>query len=136
MSRMTTRTRSILGWICVGLVAAFSLFASVMKFVPVEPGSAADLMQQRLGIVGMVQALGVVEFIILVLYVLPRTSTVGFVLMVGYMGGALATNLTHGFTHADALPMYVIFALMTLGAYFRNPELLSRVLKRSVPVKA
>lgn len=124
---MKTRIGLVIAWICTGLVAAFNLFAAVMKFMPVTPGSEAEAMGIRMGVTGLEHGLGVLEFIIIALYVWPRTSTVGFVLMIGYMGGALATNLTHGFSNMEALPIYIIFVLMMIAAYFRNPELLSRI---------
>ena len=129
---MKPRTTSIIGWICVIPVAAFNLFAAIMKFIPQAPGSEGEKMGQLLGVAGIEHALGVIELIIVALYVVPRTSTVGFVLMIGYMGGALATNLTHGLSTMDALPVYITFVLMTIGAYFRNPELLSRMMKGKV----
>ncbi len=124
---MKLRLSSVIGWLCVGLVAAFHVFAIVMKFIPLAPGSEGEEFAKRLGTYGLEYPLGVMEILIVLLYVIPRTSTVGFVLMVGYMGGALATNLTHGFPLADCTPLFVLFALMTLGAYFRNPELLTRI---------
>ncbi len=124
---MKSRIGTIIGWICVLLVAAMNIMAAVMKFVPVAPGSEGELMQQKLGTVGLEHGLGILEGIIVILYLIPRTSTVGFVLMVGYMGGVLATMLTHGLTHMESIPVYVVFALLTIGAYFRNPELLSRL---------
>lgn len=127
---MKQRTRTILGWVFAAPVIAFNLFAAVMKFVPVAPGSEAEAMGQRLGVAGLEHALGILEFVIIVLFVIPRTSTVGFVLMIGYMGGALATNLTHGFTHLEALPIYISFVLLALSAWFRNPELTARLFKR------
>ncbi len=132
---MKIRFGMIVGWICAILVAAFNIFAAVMKFVPVVPGSDAEVMMAKLGVTGMMQQLGVLEFLIVILFLIPRTSTIGFVLMVGYLGGSLATNLTHGFSHMEALPIYVLFVLITVSAYFRNPELLSRVLGRPVPAK-
>lgn len=124
---MSPRAGTIIGWICAIPVAAFNLFAGVMKFMPVTPGSPAEAMGQRLGVSGLEQGLGVLELIIVVLFLVPRTSTVGFVLMIGYMGGALATNLTHGFTHLEALPIYIIFVLLAISAWFRNPELVARL---------
>lgn len=121
---------SIIGWTSALLVAALNIFAAVMKFMPVEPGSPAEEMGQRIGTVGLEHPLGVLEFIIVALFLIPRTSTIGFVLMVGYMAGALATNLTHGFTHMEALSIYISFVLLTISAYARNPELLSRLLKK------
>src|SRR3989338_4458309 len=133
---MTLRPGIIIGWICALLVAAFNLFAAVMKlFAPVPPGSPAEEMMKKLGMEGLMVQLGVLELLIAILFMIPRTSTVGFVLMVGYLGGALATILTHGFGTADTVPMYVSLFLLTVSAYFRNPELLSRLLGRSVPEK-
>ncbi len=125
---MKIRIGLVFGWICALLVAALNAFALVMKYVPVVPDSEGDLMMQKLGLtVGMQHVLGIVEGITLVLFLIPRTSTIGFVLMVGYMAGALATNLTHGFSNMDAMPLYISFVLLTISAYFRNPELLSRI---------
>lgn len=129
---MSRRIGTIIGWTCAILVAAFNLFAAVMKFMPVAPGSPAETMMQQLGITTTLDhALGILELVIIVLFLIPRTSTVGFILMIGYMGGALATNLTHGLTNMQALPIYITFIFMMISAYVRNPELLSRLRKRS-----
>ncbi len=125
---MKSRASFIFAWVCTILVAAFNIFAGIMKFMPVVPGSDADVMVRKLGISSTLDhTLGVLELCIVALYLFPRTSTVGFVLLIGYLGGALATNLTHGFTNMDALPIYISFVLMTISAYIRNPELLQRV---------
>lgn len=129
----SSKVGPVIGWICAGLVAAFNLFAAVMKFVPVAPGSEGAVMMERLGMQGMMQPIALVEFIIVVLFLVPRTSTVGFVLMIGYMGGALATNLTHGFTNMEALPIYISFVLLMISAWYRNPELVSRLLQKPYP---
>lgn len=130
---MKFRFSSFIGWFSIILVAAFNTFAGVMKFMPIEAGSEAEAMLQKLGITAtMDHALGVLELAIVVLYLVPRTSTVGFILLVGYMGGALATNLTHGFSNMEALPIYLTFVFMMIGAAVRNPELLMRLKKGSV----
>jgi hypothetical protein len=127
---VSSRAGRIAGWICAGLVGLMNIFAIIMKYVPVAPGSAADTMNQQLGTTGLMHQLGVLEIIVTLLFLIPRTSTVGFVLMTGYMGGVLATNLSHGATFADASILYVLLALLTISGYFRNPELASRLLKR------
>ncbi len=130
---MKTRVGTIIGWICVILVAAFTLFSAVMEFVPVsDPATLAFL--AKLGVGDIMYPLGITKFILVALYLIPRTSTVGFVLLVGYFGGALATNITHQFAFPDYAPLVVAMVLMTVGAYFRNPELLTRLKGR--PVKA
>lgn len=127
---MKLRFTPIIGWTATILVAAFNIFAGIMKFTPIEPGSEAEAMMAKLGInPAMSPVLGVLELSIVVLFLIPRTSTVGFVLMIGYLGGALATNLTHGFSNMEALPIYILFVLLTISAAVRNPELLTRLKK-------
>ena len=91
------------------------------------PGSPADEMGRRLGVTGMEYTLGVLEFIIIALFLIPRTSTVGFVLMIGYLGARSQRILTHGFTNMEALPIYILFLLLMISAWFRNPELTARL---------
>ena len=55
------------------------------------------------------------------------SSSIGFVLLIGYMGGALATNLTHGLTNMEALPVYITFLFLIIIGWIRNPELTSRL---------
>ena len=49
--------------------------------------------------------LGIIEIICVVLYAIPRTSLLGAILLTGYLGGAVATNVR------QQLPMlgYVLF---------------------------
>ncbi len=124
---MKPRLSSIIGWICTVLVAALTIFSGIMEFVmPMnDPDIAAFV--SRLGLTGLEYPLGAAKLIIAALYLLPRTSTVGFVLMVGYYGGALATNITHGVPVAEYGLILVVFALLTLDAWLRKPELLIRL---------
>ncbi len=124
---MTFRLSSIVGWTCAILVAALTLFSGVMEFImPMNDPKVVEFIT-RVGITGMEYPLGAAKLIIGVLFLIPRTSTVGFVLMVGYYGGALATNMTHGVPLAEYAPIVVVLALLTVSGYFRNPELLSRL---------
>lgn len=129
---MRARLGSVIGWICVGLVSAFTLFSAVMNMLPIEGNQAGIDIATRLGVLEILFVLGVVKILLVVLYVLPRTSTVGFVLLAAYYAGALATNITHGFTAAEYSPIIVTLLVMTVGAWFRNPELLARLKGRPV----
>lgn len=126
---MKPRSRLIIGWVAAVPVILMNLMATVFKFVPVEPGSEMEAMAMKLGTHGIEKYLGILEGIILLLFIIPRTSTVGFVLMTGYLGGALATIITHGGPLAEQLPLYVVFVFLAISGYFRNPELVSRLLK-------
>lgn len=125
---VVSKAGKITGWVLAGLVGLMHIPALMSKFVPTTD-PAAIAMNEQLGLTLFNQHyLGVVEIIMLVLFFTPRTSTLGFVMMVGYMSGVLATFLTHGMTGAMLIPMYVILAVLTLSAWFRNRELATRVL--------
>ena len=49
--------------------------------------------------------LGIIEIVCIILYAIPRTSVLGAILLTGYLGGAVATNVR------QQLPMlgYVLF---------------------------
>lgn len=127
---MKIRIGSVIGWVCTILVSALTIFSGVMEFImPMDnPETAAFV--ARLGVGGMEYYLGAAKFIIAALYLYPRTSTVGFVLMVGYYGGALATNITHGFLFAEYAMLLIVLALLTVDAWLRKPELTARLLGR------
>jgi hypothetical protein len=59
-----------------------------------------------------------------VLYVVPRTSVLGAILLTGYLGGAIATHVRAGspmFSHT-LFPLYVALMLWG-GLYVREPRL-------------
>ncbi len=116
----------ITAWVTTGLLVFMFGATAVLKFVPISPGSEGEAMMQKIGTVGMEHPLGILQFIILMLYVIPRTSVIGFVLMVGYLGGAWATNLTHGMGEATVV-FCVLFAVLALNGWFRTPELTDRI---------
>lgn len=128
---MSSRVGSVIGWICTGLVSAFTIFSAVMEFVPVTDPATLDFIN-KLGVGDIAHELGVVKFILVLLYLIPRTSTVGFVLLIGYFGGALATNITHQFPVSAYAPLYLVFLLMTIDAWFRKPELTARLLGKKI----
>jgi hypothetical protein len=83
---------TIAGWIMTGLLALFMLGASV---APKLLGSTLAL--EPLQAVGWppkyMLLIGVIEAVCTVLFVIPRTSLLGAVLLTGLLGAALAANL-------------------------------------------
>ena len=73
------------------LPALFMLFDGVihvMKIPPVVEGFA------KLGYpVSVAAPLGIIEIVCTILYLIPRTSVLGAVLLTGYLGGAIASNV-------------------------------------------
>lgn len=64
--------------------------------------------------------LGIVELACTLLYVIPRTSVLGAILLAGYLGGATATHVRVG----DAFIMPVILGVVLwLGLWLRDARL-------------
>ena len=88
-TRTTTGVR--VGQMLTALVTAFLLFDAVihvLKIAPVVDDARA------LGFdPGVMPVVGVLELVCLGLYVVPRTSPLGAVLLTGYLGGAFCAQL-------------------------------------------
>lgn len=87
-----SKTATIVGWVLSGLLALFLIVASAMgKFTEWE-GKAE--MFQKMGFTSeLMMKIGIVEVAITILYLIPRTSFVGAILLTGYLGGAIVTHL-------------------------------------------
>src|SRR5882762_2137664 len=82
------------GRIIGGLPALFLLFDGVMKLVKPAPVVEATV---RLGFPeSVILGLGIVLLACTVLYLIPRTSILGAILLTGYLGGAVATHVRVG----------------------------------------
>ena len=79
------------GYVLSGLFVLFMLFDGIIHILnlqTVEDASAELGLPDSLALTA-----GVVQLICLALYVIPRTSILGAILLTGYLGGAVLTNL-------------------------------------------
>src|SRR3954462_9547467 len=118
------------GRVSSGLVVAFLLFDAIihtMKPPPVIEGFA------RLGFpVDVAVPLGILELILVALYVIPRTSVLGAIILTGYLGGAIAAQVRIGapLFSTELFPIYVAL-LMWGGLYLREGRLRALIPFRS-----
>jgi hypothetical protein len=99
LSEESARTTSWTGRILSGLVVAFMVFDGVIHVL--TPAPVVDAFTQ-LGIpLRLSLGIGIVELVCTALYAVPRTSVVGALLLTGYLGGAVATQVRAG---ADWFP--------------------------------
>jgi DoxX-like protein len=109
------------GRILSGLAVLFLLFDSVIKLM-VIPAVAESF--TRLGYpVSVSRGIATLQLACLLIYVIPRTSVLGAILLTGYLGGAVATHVRVGdplFSHV-LFPVYVA-ALLWGGLYLRDPR--------------
>ena len=80
-----------LGYVLSGLFVVFMLFDGIIHILNLQTVKDAS------AVLGLPDSLaltaGVVQLICLALYVIPRTSILGAILLTGYLGGAVLTNL-------------------------------------------
>jgi DoxX-like family len=106
------------GRIISGLAVLFLVFDGGIKFFDVAPVTEA---LARLGIPQSQAALiGALELLCTLIYVIPRTSVFGALVMTAFLGGATAIHVRAG------SPFYmpvVIGIMIWIGLYLRDKEL-------------
>ena len=80
-----------IGWIITGIVALFLWMDAAMKLLRLDV--VIDTMAQLGWPASSVVPLGTILLVVSCLYVIPRTSLLGAILLTGYLGGAIATHL-------------------------------------------
>ena len=112
-----------LGWVLSALFILFMLGASVypkLAGLPIAPDTMTALGWTNSPIL----LIGVIELLCTLLYAIPLTSVLGAVLMMGVLGGAIATQLRAG----SPLFSHTLFGLylgliMWGGLWLRDPAL-------------
>jgi hypothetical protein len=124
----TSSKKAVLtGRIISGLCIIFLLVDAIMKIVlhPQHVASSADLGWSAQAL----QPIGIALLACTILYMLPRTSILGAVLLTGYLGGAIAAMARIG------QPFFFpfIFAVLVWGGLFLRDEKLREIVpfKRS-----
>jgi len=123
------RAMTIGGWILTGVFTAFMAFDVGLKLIrlPVveQTGAALGLPP------GSGFALGVMELVIVALYLAPSTAVLGAILVAALMGGTCAVHLVNGnplFSHMLFGPYLALFAWG--GLWLRDPWV-----RRLVPIR-
>jgi hypothetical protein len=106
------------------------LMSAYVKLAPRTPDTAAQLARFVFP-EEMLPVIAVLEVACLLIYLVPRTSLLGAVLLTGYLGGAVATTLRNG---TNAIPALIAGIIVWGGLYLRNARvhdiLLPFVLRR------
>ncbi|TWT64658.1 DoxX family protein [Allorhodopirellula solitaria] len=115
-----SRKRWTTGWVLTVLVGLFMIGASgIPKFFDF-PGK--DEMMAKLGLpLELIPTIAALEITVTLIYLIPRTSFLGAILMTGYLGGAILTHFRVG------EPWYfplIIGIVAWLGIALRRSEIL------------
>jgi hypothetical protein len=107
------------GRVLSALPILFLLFDGVIKLINIAP--VVESMAHLGYPAGLARSIGILELSCLALYVIPRTSILGAILLTGYLGGAVATHVRIGdplFSHV-LFPTYVGLLIWT-GVFLRD----------------
>ena len=115
------------GWIWTGRIASvlaglFLFFDGLMKVI--KPAFVVQATVQLGYPENTIRPIGIILLICVIVYAIPQTSIFGAVLLTGYLGGAIATNVRVGaplFTYI-LVPIYLA-VLIWGGLLPRSPQL-------------
>jgi hypothetical protein len=112
------------GRVITGLVTLFLLFDATVKVLALP--LAVDATTELGYAAGVLVPLGVLQLVLLLLYLTPPTAVLGAVLWTGYLGGAVATHVRVGapLVSQALFPTYV-GALLWGGLWLRDARLRS-----------
>lgn len=109
------------------LLLLFDATGKLMKLVPVVEGTI------QLGYPeSTIFTIGLIELVCSIIYIIPRTSILGAILLTGYLGGAVATHVRIGdplFTHV-LFPIYVA-ALIWAGLFLLDGRFRTFIVPRN-----
>jgi hypothetical protein len=110
---------SKLGLALTGVVGVMMILSSIGKFAKPAP-IVANFASLHLS--DYVTMIGAIELGSAVLFLVPRTASLGVLLVTGYFGGAIVAHLVQG-SPAQSAPAIVLGALAWLGYGLRYPSL-------------
>jgi len=127
----TTKNTARAGWIISIVTILFLLFDIFGKFMKPEPVLKGTM---QLGYPeSMITPIGIILLICTILYIIPRTSLLGVVLLTGYLGGAVASNMRVDSPLFSNTLFPVYFAILAwAGIYFRSASLRKLISHRTL----
>ena len=111
------------GRIFPALAAMFMLFDGVMKIV--KPPQVLQANVRLAYPISTLSGIGIALIVCTLIYLIPRTSILGTVLLTGYLGGALASNVRAGSGCFETIFPMLFAALVWGGLGLRDRRLWS-----------
>lgn len=94
------------------------IFSAIMKLA--KPPAVVEGFAHFGYPLSVIPAIGIVQLACTFIYLVPRTSILGAILLTGYLGGATATNVRVGDTW---IPTVILGVLVWGGLFLREPRL-------------
>lgn len=111
-----SKVRKITGWILAGLLTALLAMSAIGKLTGGEEITANF---EKWGLGSKLMLIGFGELIAVILFIVPKTSSLGVLLLSAHMGGAIATHMEHGDMF---IPQTIILVVIWITAWVRDPD--------------
>lgn len=96
------------------------LFAMSAYFKLNPPAEMVPQMEKMGYTMEQMRAIGIVEIVCAVIYLIPQTAVLGAILLTGYLGGATEVHVRG---KEPFIAPVIIGVVLWLGLYFRDPRL-------------
>jgi hypothetical protein len=126
---MSPTARRRTGNILSGIAILFLLADSFGKLVKAQAVIEGTL---KLGYPeSSIVPIGIILLVCVIVYAIPRTAVLGAIMLTGYLGGAVATNLRVG----APLLLYILFPIYVAGLVWGGIYLREDRLRQVLPVR-
>jgi hypothetical protein len=115
---MISNAQRWIGRVLSALASLFLLFDGIMKLV--KPSVVVQATLQLGYAESAILGIGLTLLVCTLLYIVPRTSILGAVLLTGYLGGAVASNIRAGMPVFNVVFPMIMAALLWGGLWFRD----------------
>jgi hypothetical protein len=123
-----SKSRVITERVITGIIVAVVIMSAIYKLVSnADSEGAKNFVKWGLG--SQIKLFGAIELLLGIIFLIPRTFSVGVLLLTSYFGGAIATHIEHGEPQNLVVPA-IILALIWIVSYLRNPDMFSSLLKK------
>ena len=120
---MNEKTKKIVGWVLAGGLTAFIAFSAIGKLTA-DP-MPMDMLTGWGFTEGEVTLIGIGELLSVILFLIPKTASLGTLLMSAYFGGAIASHMQAEAPWDDYTIPSIILIVIWITALIRNPEIFS-----------
>ncbi len=123
-----SKTMRWVGLVARTLAVLFLLFDAVLHLM--KPAPVAVAFAQLGYPLDLAVGIGILELVCVAIYVIPRTAPLGAILLTGYLGGAVASQLRVGHSLFETVFPIIIGVLVWGGLLIDDGQLRASLLRR------
>ena len=119
-----SKARRITAWVLSTLITLLFLISAVFKFL--RPPEVMEPVQ-KWNLTDELTMIGIGELVSALLFFIPKTHSLGVLLLSAYMGGAIVTHMQNDEPY---ITQAILLVVIWMTAYLRDPAVLQSFRKR------